>query len=110
QPIAAMSAAAAFDAIDRNHDGVITREEFAAVGNFIQQQPVTASLPTATLAPTVTYAAAPTMTYTAAAPVTYVTSPGVQYATAPAMEPAQPVTYAGPSEPMVTYAAPEQPG
>jgi hypothetical protein len=108
--------ATAFDAIDRNHDGVITREEFAAVGNFIQQPPVTATLPTATLAPTVTYAAAPTMTYTAAAPVTYVTSPGVQYTTAPAMEPAQPVTYAAPAaEPMVqgavTYAAPpEQPG
>merc|ERR1711957_546063 len=77
-PVATMSA---FDALDRNHDGVITRAEFnAAQGS--------ASIPA------ITYAA-PSMTYAAPAMQTYA-APVITYA-APAMMMTEPMAYAAPA-------------
>jgi len=71
----------AFDALDRNHDGVITRAEFnAAQGS--------ASIPATTYA-------APAMTYAAPAMQTYA-APVTTYA-APAMAMIEPVAYAAPA-------------
>merc|ERR1712032_1330386 len=84
----------AFDMIDRNHDGVVTRAEFAQMQggsvsvpavttggsvSVVQQAPVTYAAPQTTYAaPPVTYAAAPT-TF-AQPPTTYAAAPQMMYA------------------------------
>eukprot|EP00933_Yihiella_yeosuensis_P043917 TRINITY_DN3895_c0_g1_i2.p1 TRINITY_DN3895_c0_g1~~TRINITY_DN3895_c0_g1_i2.p1 ORF type:complete len:614 (+),score=204.52 TRINITY_DN3895_c0_g1_i2:88-1929(+) len=70
----------AFNALDANGDGVISRAEYA----------------NATAAPAVTYAA-PAATYAAAPAATYAAAPAATYAAAPA------VTYASAAAPAATY-------
>jgi hypothetical protein len=70
----------AFDALDRNHDGVITPAEFNAVQG-------STSMPTTTFAaPAVTYAAPALQTY--AAPVTTYAAPAMM---------TEPVAFAAPA-------------
>jgi hypothetical protein len=85
--IFAMSAA--FNMIDRNHDGVITRAEF--------NQAMAGSVSYA--APTTSYAAAPTY----AAPITTYAAPATTYA-APMPTYSAPTTYAAPAP---AYATPQ---
>lgn len=127
-----MSTAAAeqmFEAIDQNHDGLITREEWNSaqaaqtVANMVQhtfptQTPIDAAAPgqvlyqsapiyytgaeTALAGPALTYAAAPVPVIYQAAPV-YITTAAAK---ASAMEAAPPTTAEMPQQPMVTYSAP----
>jgi len=121
---AVQQASATFDMIDRNHDGVITRDEFGqaamlptmtyagpAPGAVVQQavmmqpQPVVYSAPQQPIvygqaAAPVVFSGQPQVTYSAAQPaVTYAAAPATQvtYQQAPA------VTYAAPAASQIVY-------
>ena len=75
-----MSAAAAFNVIDANHDGVISQGEFMqAMAEPVTAGPVTYSAPTYSAAP-ISYSAAPA-TYAAQA----YSAPPISYSAAPVL-------------------------
>eukprot|EP00933_Yihiella_yeosuensis_P014030 TRINITY_DN12733_c1_g1_i6.p1 TRINITY_DN12733_c1_g1~~TRINITY_DN12733_c1_g1_i6.p1 ORF type:complete len:599 (-),score=166.31 TRINITY_DN12733_c1_g1_i6:507-2303(-) len=118
-PQMSYAAPTAFNAIDANHDGVITRQEFAqamqAPAVMVQTSPASFVPPPVTYAaPAVSYAAPVQQPVTYGAPVTafdrldanhdgIITRQEFAAAAAPA------VTYATPAPAPVTYAAPAQP-